>query len=175
MAFLTYQLGKVNRAGCHHPHGVRGLRPDLNYGQLVPLSYTVKRVPRPGQLWDKCAARHDLCATSDLARQVGHLPKVDSPRHYGLAAVTSSSLSHFLQGLQNPWRFGFPPQGLGIVILDQYISSQVPAHFISENIRQQSIAGSSPSYSTGVLKGDLVDLHRTQLSGRRNKLRKRCR
>jgi len=74
-----------------------------------------------------------------------------------------------------PGALDFHPKDLGIVILDQYISSQVPAHFISENTRQQSIAGSSPSYSTGVLKGDLLGLHRTQLSGRRNKLRKRCR
>ena len=66
------------------------------------------------------------------------LSKVDGPRHYSLATVTSSSLSHCLQGLQNPWRLRFPPQGLGIVILDQYISSEIPAHFVSEDIQQQS-------------------------------------
>lgn len=50
----------------------------------------------------------------------------------------SHLISHYPQGLQNPWRLGLPPQGLGIVVLDQYISSEIPAHFVSENIRQQS-------------------------------------
>src|ERR1700734_3067074 len=72
-----------------------------------------------------------------FAMRFAKLSKVNGPRHHSLAAVTSSSLSHYPQGLQNPWRLGLPPQGLGIVVLDQYISSEIPAHFVSENIRQQ--------------------------------------
>lgn len=139
MAFLTYQLGKGQSSELSSSACVRGLRPDLNYAPArSSILYCETGSQTGAALEQVCAPRHDLCATSDPARQVCHLPKVNSPRHYGLAAVTSSSLSDCLQGLQNPWRFGFPPQGLGIVIFDQYISSQIPAHFVSENIRQQS-------------------------------------
>src|ERR1700722_136514 len=138
MAFLTYQPGRsIERAVITRMGARFETRPQL-WPACSSILYCETGFPRPGRLWNKCTSRRDLYAKSDPAHQVGHLPKVDSPRHYGLAAVTSSSLSPCLQGLQNPWRFGFPPQGLSIVILDQYISSQIPVHFVSENIRQQS-------------------------------------